>query len=387
MQVQVNVKTAAKRLTQFIKEVGGDVKHSDVLELIAEIGGYDSYRAMLAVSPQDAMPVDQAAEVKASTPESAGVRLLENPERVVFSATAVDWQLAGNTERSLDEVPAENRTPYDFIVEQEGSSQFRVLLKPAGVHLDNFEGQNVLDMLIEINEGRPCVHMTNDPADVMLVTVFATGEGLLVREDGGEWMRGDSHNAPAGLVALALETGRGSDLREAHLAVLDTAAKYADCEKQTEFFLSSIPVKAPAAAIRTFPHARTNIVHPVYRKHVDWYVTVKFENAKTEPGMLNAWVELFDAEGVCGDEDAVLLLMRTTTGASDAQLKKFADNVAQLTAFFVEAGFDMSDLSRILQGIAADDDAPHRADRMVYEAFNANDRNEAYDLVTALVVG
>lgn len=387
MQIQVNVKTAAKRVTQFIKDAGGEAKHSDILELIAEIGGYDSYRAMLAASSEGKLPVDQAVDAKVPAHGDAEVRLLENPERVVFSATAVEWQLAGKTERSLEEVPQENRTPYDFIVEQEGSSQFRVLVKPVGVHLDNFEGRNVLDMLIEINEGRPCVHLTNDPADVMLVTVFATGEGLLVREDGGEWMRGDDSNAPASLVALATEVGRGSDLSEAHLAVLNTADKYSESEKPTASNLSPLTAAVVCEPAQAFPHARTNLVYPVRRQHVDSYVTVGFEQSKTEPGMLNAWVQLFDAEGVCGDEDAVLLLVRMSTGASDTQLKKFADNVSQLTAFFIEGGFDMGELSKILQALAEDDQAPNQAEKIFKEALDSDSHDDAYELITALMVG
>jgi hypothetical protein len=387
MQVQVNVKTAAKRVKQFIEAAGGETTHSEILELIAEVGGFDSYRALQAASTKAPKAVAQVPELGESTSLDAGVRLLENPASVVFSATAQDWQLDGKQAVSVDEVPAENRTKYDFIVEQDGS-QFRVLMKPEGVHLDNFEGRAVLDMLVEINEGLPCVHMTNDPADVMLVTVFATGEGLLVREDGGEWMRADDHGAPDNLVALAEETCRGSELSEVHLAVLDTADKYSESEKPTESDPSPTQVSsAPTPAVRVFPHARTNLVLPVARKHVGSYVTVEFEHSKTEPAMLNAWVKLFDEDGVCGDEDAVLVLTRLSTITIDMRFRKFADNVAQLTAFFIEGGFDMGDLSNILQGIAADDDGPHRAERMVDEAQKAADRNEAYELVTALVVG
>jgi hypothetical protein len=383
MQVQVNVKSAAKRISQFIAAAGGATKHGEILELVAEVCGFDSYRALLAASSKEVQAVAPVVHAKAPASANPEVRLLESPERVVFSTTAVDWQLAGNPQRGLDEVPQQNRTPYDFIVEQDGG-QFRVLMKPVGVHLDNFEGRNVLDMLIEINEGLPCVHMTNDPADQMLVTVFATGEGLLVREDGGEWMRGEDHRAPAGLVTLAIDHGRGSDLSEAHLAVLVTAEKYQSHEKPSE---SQGPKVVQSQAARVFPYARTSVVQPVRRRHVDSYVTVDFALGETEPGLLNAWVKLFDAEGVCGDEDAVLLLIRRTTGASDAQLKKLADNVAQLTAFFVEGGFDMGDLRDILQGIASDDDASGQAEKMVKEALDSDTRDSAYELITALVVG
>lgn len=380
MQVQVNVKAAAKRIKKFIEAAGGTTAHSDVLELVSEVCGFDSYRALQAASTKVAK--SSAVSVPAATPSQDG-RPLESASSVVFATTAVDWQVAGNPGISFDMVPRESRGVYDFIVEQDGS-QFRVLMKPVGVNLDNFPGRAVLDMMVEINEGLPCVHMTNNPADEMLATVFATGHGLLIRQDGGEWMRGDSVDAPEAFSSLLDDLG--SNDHEVHLAVLDTAEKYRDDEVTLPDVVTATPavvVPDPVIVLRSFVSARTDLVHPVRRQHVGAYVEVRYENAGKASQLLPVWVRLFDAEGVCGDEDALLLLTRFTSSTPDAHFKKLADNLAQLAAFFIEGGYDTGDISLILERITAHDDAQDVAERKWNVAFNEDDRASAYVALTA----
>jgi len=380
MNVQVNAKAAAARIKGFMNAHGGDAQHSEILELVAGVCGFDSYRAMKAFEDQSA-PSNAVVQVA-----PVDGRPLETAERVVFRTSTTDWQLAQNPNISLDEVPQERRKKYDVIVEDEGHA-LRVLVKPEGIGLDNFQGHPVLDMLIEINEGLPCVHMTNDPADSMVLTVFATAAGLLARPDDSELMPTNDLRAPEMLRDLARAVCHPEELSETTLLVLDTAEKYRENDVPALLFGSTTPAASSRTPARTFPHARTSLVQTVSRKHVDAYVTVEYELSGAASGMLNASVKLFDAEGVCGDEDGVLMPVRLTAGASDQQLKQLADNVAQLTAFFVEAGYSMTDLRRILEEIAFDDNAPVQSGLMLKEALDADTRSDAYELVTALMVG
>lgn len=227
MQVNVNPSVAAKRVTQFIKTHGGTATHSEALELVAQICGFESYRALKAADTKTptASPLQGMIRTAYARQGVAAPRPLEEPNKVVFRASAVDWRLADNPQANTDEVPQSHRRRYDVVVEHFGS-QLRCLMKPEGVHMDNFEGQPVLDMLLEINEGIPCVHMTNDPADAMCVTVLGHAQGLIVRPDDGEWLHAGDGAVPAEL-KLAAKAACGSNLATAYVSVLDTASKYA----------------------------------------------------------------------------------------------------------------------------------------------------------------
>ena len=230
MSFDINISNASKTLKQFIKAHGGDVKHSEILELLAGICGFSSYRALKACTKEpgvdDALSQAENASHSPRSENAAASRALEDANKVVFRSTAVDWQLADNPDISLAEVPASKRTPYDVIFEQQGS-QFRLLLKPVGTHLDNFEGRAVLDCLVEINEGVPCLHLTNDPADTMLVSVFATGEGLLLRPN-EELVRARQASLSGAFQSLLRNACENSSDRDsAFVALMDTAKKYA----------------------------------------------------------------------------------------------------------------------------------------------------------------
>lgn len=199
MQVNINIKKAARLLSQFIASKGGDVtKHCETLELLAQMCGFDSYRAY------------QAAAEKA-----------EAASKVVIEKTIVDWQIGQGL--SPEELPEHQRGKYTLKLEEEGS-QFRLMIHPQGLDPMKLDGQNVMDMLIEINDGLPCVHLTNDPYDEMLLTVFATRDGLYVRRDGGETV---SPPYAEGAVAEALK--RNDDAwSDVWIVALDTAKKYAN---------------------------------------------------------------------------------------------------------------------------------------------------------------
>jgi hypothetical protein len=171
-------------------------------------------------------PPQSPTEPAAAEVEGVG-RLIESPAYVVFRSSAVDWQLVENPDISLEELPLNQRQKFDVIVEA-SPSQFRLLVKPEGTHLDNFEGKPVLDILLEINGGVPCVHLTNDPADVMLLSVFANAQGLVVRPEDGEWLCANDYSVPKALKRSVLTHCDESALNNCYVAILDTQKKYAN---------------------------------------------------------------------------------------------------------------------------------------------------------------
>ena len=219
MLVHIDIKKAAKTLSTFVTAQKDTPSHSDCLEFLAGICGFANYRA-LAASNDTPSPVSPISVIK-------NERSLEDDAYVIHRSSIVDWQLADNPGISLDEVPASNRTNFDIIIEKYGH-QYRVLLKPEGINLDNFDGIPVLDMLLEINEGVPCIHLTNDPSDVQLLTVFSNAKGLIVRPDDGEWMRASQSHVPKSLQAAAKEVTNTNDLSAIYVCVLDTKEKYAN---------------------------------------------------------------------------------------------------------------------------------------------------------------
>ena len=52
MSFDINISNASKTLKQFIKAHGGDAKHSEILELLAGICGFSSYRALKACTKE-----------------------------------------------------------------------------------------------------------------------------------------------------------------------------------------------------------------------------------------------------------------------------------------------------------------------------------------------
>jgi len=218
MSFKSSTKAAVAQLKSFIEAHGGQAQHSEMLELVAHMQGFDSFRAMKAVKEK---------EIRSVAVIDPNNRALESEAYIVHKASVVDWQLADNPQISEEDLPLTMRTKYEVILEQCGA-QFRVLMKPEGVNLDNFEGKPVLDLLIEINEGVPCVHLTNDPGDEMLLAVFATGQGLLLRRDGGELLSAQDRDAPVLLRELAKEACGQVNLIDAHVIVMDTAEKYKD---------------------------------------------------------------------------------------------------------------------------------------------------------------
>jgi len=241
MNANINIKSAATTLKSFVKECGGEATHSQALELLAKMCGFECYRALKAQALDNVVQDTQIqGQIRHTTAVPDAGQLLEDPKRVVFRSTAIDWRLADDPSLGLDDVPPEHRREYDFIVEKFGS-QYRVMLKPEGVTVDNYPGQPILDMLVEVNEGVPCIHLTNDPSDAMLLTVFGTGEGIVSRLDDGDWGSA-RRDLPSGLRQLVDSTCGPLELHRAEVCVLDTGKKYEKPEQP------SVAVSVTAAA-------------------------------------------------------------------------------------------------------------------------------------------
>lgn len=196
MNIQVNAKSAAKSILEFVKQAGGTAKNTEALELVARICGFDSYRAMRAVSQRDATD-------KAVAP-SLNSRLIETPGRVAFRGPMIDWELDENPDADLEFIPERRRGNFEVVVEDFGP-QYYISIRPVGLDIDNYHGNPVLALQLEINDGVPCVHLTNDPAGEMLMSIFGTGAGILVRREVEDSLR--LTEAPKSLYELGQRNG------------------------------------------------------------------------------------------------------------------------------------------------------------------------------------
>lgn len=154
MQVNINPKRAAKAIANLVAECGGRISHAQSLEAVARLMGYAEYRAL-----------------KAADTGLSAKTLLDEP--------LVDWSY-----RAGNDVRPEQQARYQLTVEySQGSPCLRILVAPKHDKPEELDGCHALDMLVEINEGQPCVHLTNTPYSDMVLSVFAHRKGLYVRPE------------------------------------------------------------------------------------------------------------------------------------------------------------------------------------------------------------
>lgn len=128
------------------------------------------------------------------------LKSLANPvepeaDRVVLNETVYDWRLAEGED--LAELPEEDRQPYQVRITR-NTAQFFVDISIPHTDPEDIDGTPCLSMFIEINEGKPCVHMTNDMYGDQLLSVFAIGEGLIVRKNDSTVSFEDATSHPFG---------------------------------------------------------------------------------------------------------------------------------------------------------------------------------------------
>jgi hypothetical protein len=129
-------------------------------------------------------------------------KIQHSSDPVVFEGTVQDWRLDDGY--MLADLPEHHRQLFDARVTQNPGRQLFVDVTPAGLKSIDCEGRQMMSLFIEINEGRPCVHMTNGSQGEQVLTVFFTEDGLYLRPDNSEnCIQGGKPTAPA--LALLVE--------------------------------------------------------------------------------------------------------------------------------------------------------------------------------------
>lgn len=366
MQVQLNPKSVVRSVEQFVALCGGNTQHAQTLEFVAGLCGFSSYRALKAAD--DVRPADAGRNAATATTTAAtALRAIENPAHVVFRSTAVDWELADNPQANLDDVSSTRRTEYAVVVEAFGS-QFRVLMKPQGVDIDTFDGKPVMDLLIEVNDGLPCVHMTNDPAGEMLMSVFFAGEGLVVRSDESRFERS---NATSGV--LRDIASRNGELANTLVAAHDTGAVYAGIRHaagSADSPTGSAAGKfmgntADNARAESYPSAHLPLSGKPNPALQGARVDVSFDDTvHTGDEKLYLDVSLVQANGDVQDDDHVGLFSSFSMKTGTAVLRKTTQALAEVVVYFLEGGYSLCALESVIIHIGeapAPDDLAQRA--------------------------
>lgn len=130
----------------------------------------------------------------------AGTDVQRTDQEILFRGPVQDWRVSEGLK--LSELPEHHRTQFEVKMERRGS-QFVLDMAPFHNTPDEIAGTDQLSLWVEVNDGRPCVHISNDIYGDMALTIFATKDGLVLRPDGdgGEWIR--TYPAPDG---TALQT-------------------------------------------------------------------------------------------------------------------------------------------------------------------------------------
>lgn len=103
----------------------------------------------------------------------------EDPADVLLNESIQDWRLAEGY--SKNELPPEDCDTYQLRVTR-NSNQFFVDIALPHTKVEELDGTPGLSLFIEINEGLPCVHVTNEVYGDQLLSIFGVAEGLVVRK-------------------------------------------------------------------------------------------------------------------------------------------------------------------------------------------------------------
>jgi hypothetical protein len=119
----------------------------------------------------------------------------EQARSPLFQGPMLHWMAHSADE--VEELKPHRKVRYEVKIER-SVSQFYVDIAPEHASPDDLTGQHQMGLFIEVNEGLPCVHITNDVFGDQVLTVFATKDGLYLRPDGQEFsirtgVPGESH--------------------------------------------------------------------------------------------------------------------------------------------------------------------------------------------------
>lgn len=130
----------------------------------------------------------------------------------LYCGEMLDWRVSEGTKPG--ELPEGHRGRFEVKVQRHGQ-QFLLEIARAHVRPEDIEGTDQLSLWVEINEGRPCVHLTNEVYGDMLLSVFATRDGLVLRPDEGEPILARSPRDTALAEFVAEQYGASARHREA----------------------------------------------------------------------------------------------------------------------------------------------------------------------------
>lgn len=151
----------AKRLRTVLASLNLPLSHAQALEACSRLEGARTLHVAQASKP-----------AKAAEPEDAPL----------FQGPMLDWTVHDN---DGNDIPEHRQARYEVKV-QRSQSQFFVDITPEGLTPDDLSGQHQMSLFIEVNEGLPCVHITNDVLGDQVLTVFATNDGLYLRPDSSD---------------------------------------------------------------------------------------------------------------------------------------------------------------------------------------------------------
>lgn len=151
----------ARSLARALKTLGIDIKHTQALEVLARMDGARNLATWQAR--------DEQAE------DASKARPLEG----IYAAALQDWQVG---EVDDAELSPEQRRTFGVRVERTPASLLIDLALPH-CDVDELEGTDQLTLMVEVNNGKPCVHIAAGVTADTGLSVFGTAEGLQVRFD------------------------------------------------------------------------------------------------------------------------------------------------------------------------------------------------------------
>lgn len=94
--------------------------------------------------------------------------------KALHEGTMEDWMLHDGIP---EEVPEANRTRYQVKIEAYGKTGNQIAIKM--VAEDDPEGKPALDLFVEVNRGKPCLHVGNIAGADMVVSLFMDKDGVV----------------------------------------------------------------------------------------------------------------------------------------------------------------------------------------------------------------
>lgn len=146
------------------------------------------------------------------TPQACGELLSTlaqaTPEPIpMFTSTIQDWRIR---EGSEELVPVDMRQEFALTIVRGSMDQLYVDIEPKSPVNPDLEGERVLGLCVEIQDGRPCVHISNSIEGDSVLAVFATPDGLYLRQGYREHFFQDGRGANSGDIGALHDTQLGA---------------------------------------------------------------------------------------------------------------------------------------------------------------------------------